>query len=249
MKFSALLLCIAALHAQPNAPSDSASVAAGEKLYHFHCAFCHGRGDDGFAANLVQHHLRYAPSDLALVNIIRNGIPGTDMPAALGMTDQEIWKLAGFVRKLGRSGGQNVSGNVVQGEALYKGKGGCGNCHMVNGAGGRMGPDLTAIGAVRSPSNLRTSLVEPDAALAAGFIQTKATLKNGSTISGMRLNEDTFSIQIRDMRGRIQSLQKADITKLEKNLTKSAMPTYKGRLNETELDDIVAYLYSLKGGM
>lgn len=238
-----IAVAIALLGASLSAAQD----AEGEKLYKFHCSFCHGRGDDGMAANLVQVHLRRAPTDNSLMGIIRDGIPGTDMPGALGMSDDEVRKVAAYVRFLGRSAPQAVPGDAARGAALYKSKGGCAGCHMINGAGGRMGPDLSAIGAMRSPSNLRSSLVDPDAVLAAGFITAKAVMKDGRTITGIRLNEDTFSVQIRDARAAIHSLQKSDIAKLEKNLTKSSMPSYRGRLSDAETDDMVAYLFSLRG--
>jgi cytochrome c oxidase cbb3-type subunit 3 len=243
------LAAIGLLNAQDRAPTDAASLAEGEKLYKFHCSFCHGKGDDGMAANLVQAQLRHAPTDAGLVAIIRSGIPGSDMPSALGMTDAEMWKLAGYVRALGRSAPQSVAGDASRGAALYQGKGGCAGCHMVNGKGGRMGPDLSAVGAVRSPSNLRSSITDPDAAIAGGFVSVRATTKDGRTVSGIRLNEDSFSIQIRDGRGAIHSLDKGAIAKLDKNLTKSSMPSYRGRLSDAELDDVVAYLFSLRGGM
>ena len=89
--------------AQAQLPKDAASLAAGKKLYEYHCAFCHGRGDDGFAANLVSPRLPHAPTDSSLFNTIKNGIPGTDMAASLGITDKEVWQVAAFVRSLGRS--------------------------------------------------------------------------------------------------------------------------------------------------
>lgn len=236
------------MRAQTNVPTDAASIAEGEKLYKFHCAFCHGRGDDGFAANLVQAQLRHAPSDGALVNIVRNGIVGTDMPSALGMTDEEMWKVAAYVRVLGRSAAQHVDGDSKRGASLYQGKGGCAGCHMINGAGGRMGPDLSAIGAVRSPSNLKTSLIDPNASIVPGFTMVKVALKDGSSLSGIRLNEDNFSIQIRDGRGKIHSVDKDGAAKIDRN-PKSPMPSYKTRLNDQEVNDVVAYLTSLRGEM
>src|SRR5258708_437187 len=99
--------------AQAQMPKDAASLAAGKKLYEYHCAFCHGRGDDGFAANLVSPRLPHAPTDSSLFNVIKNGIPGTDMAAALGLTDKETWQVAAFVRSLGRSAPQNVPGDAA----------------------------------------------------------------------------------------------------------------------------------------
>jgi cytochrome c oxidase cbb3-type subunit III len=238
-----------ATFAQMKAPTDEASLKNGHKLYQFHCSFCHGKGDDGMAANLVSPNLVHAPTDSALVNIIRNGIPGTDMPAALGMTDQEMLEVAGYVRSLGRTAPTSIPGDKAKGAALYKGKGGCANCHMVNGAGGRLGPDLSQIGAMRSPSNLRTSIVDPNAAMVGGWTMVHVTLKSGTKVNGIRLNEDNFQISLRDGKGKIQTIAKAETVKIDRDLTKSSMPSYEKVFSAEEMTDLIAYLFSLRGAL
>jgi putative heme-binding domain-containing protein len=243
------ILLTAGAWAQVKAPMDAASLEAGLKAYQFHCAFCHGKGDDGMAANLVTPNLVHAPTDSSLVNIIRNGIPGTDMPPALGMSDEEMLQVAGYVRSLGRSAPTSIAGDKVKGKALYMGKGGCAGCHMVSGAGGKMGPDLTLIGAMRSPSNLRTSIVEPNAAMVGGWTMVHVTLKTGAKVSGIRMNENNFHISLRDGKGKIQTLAKADATKIDRDLTKSSMPGYGKVFSADEMTDLIAYLFSLRGAM
>ena len=234
--------------AQTKAPTDSASLGAGMTQFQIHCAFCHGRGDDGFAANLVSPNLVHAPTDTALLSIIRNGILGTDMPPALGMTDEQMLQVAGYVRSLGRSASITVAGDVANGKTVYQGKG-CGGCHMVGGMGGKNGPDLSLIGAMRSPASLRTSVVEPNAALAGGWTMVHITTKAGPQVNGIRLSEDNFRINVRDGRGKIHSIAKDQTTAITRDLTKSSMPSYQGRLSAKELDDLVAYLFSLRGAM
>lgn len=219
-----------------------------ERNYQLHCAFCHGQGDDGFAANLKSPRLPQAPTDAAMFNIIRNGIPGSDMPQALGLTDAEIWQLVAYVRAMGRSAPARVPGDVPRGEALYRGKGACAACHMIGGQGGRQGPDLTDIGAKRSPANLRASLTDPEASIAGGFLLVNLATRDGRKISGVRLNENTFSIQVRDLSDKIHSLRKTDLADLKKELGKSTMPSLKS-WSAAELDDLVAYLFSLRGGL
>lgn len=228
-------------------PTDSASLASGKTLYQFHCAFCHGKGDDGMAANLVSANLVHAPTDAALIGVIRAGIPSGGMPPALGMNDSEILQLAGYVRSLGRSAPTTVAGDASAGKALYEGKGRCANCHMVQGEGGRSGPDLSIIGATRSPSNLRASIVNPNAALSAGWTMVRATLKSGGTVSGIRLNEDNFYLHLRESNGQIRSLGKAETSKITRDLAKSSMPSYQSVFTAAELDNLVAYLFTLKG--
>jgi putative heme-binding domain-containing protein len=248
MRYFLILGLAAFASAQPKAPSDPASLAAGKKNYEFHCAFCHGKGDDGMAANLVSPTLIHAPSDAALVGVIKNGLGG-GMPGALGMTDEEMWQVAGYVRSLGRSAPTSVPGDVAAGKAIYNGKGGCAGCHMVNGAGGKLGPDLSAIGLMRSPGNLRTSIVEPDAAMVSGWVMTHVTLRAGGKVSGIRLSEDQFQINLRAMNGKLTSIAKADTTSIQRDLSKSSMPSYAKSLSPAELDNLIAYLFTLRGGL
>ncbi len=221
--------------------------AAAERNYQWHCAFCHGRGDDGMAANLKSPKLPHAPSDAALFQVIQNGIPGTDMPPAIGLSEEEIRGLVRYVRALGRAAPEPVPGDGRRGEALFWGKANCGSCHMVGGRGGRQGPDLTDVGAKRSATHLRQSLVAPEAAIAGGFVLVHLTTRDGRKISGVRLNENTFSIQVRDLSDKIHSVRKSELAEVKREIGKSTMPSYQS-LSSAELDDLVAYLASLKGG-
>jgi putative heme-binding domain-containing protein len=248
MKYLLLWTLLFPLMAQQKAPSDEASLREGKTLYEFHCAFCHGAGDDGMAANLVSPVLIHAPTDAALVGVIKNGLGG-GMPGALGMTEEEMWKVAGYVRSLGRKAPASVPGDPEAGKRIYNGKGGCAGCHMVNGQGGLLGPDLSAIGIMRSPSNLRTSIVEPDAAMVAGWVMVRVTRKDGSKVSGIRLSEDQFQINLRGGNGQIISVLKQEAPQIERDLTKSSMPSYAKSLSSTELDNLIAYLFTLRGGL
>ena len=243
------ILCLIAgiAGAQQNPYASREDIRAAEPNYQLHCAFCHGRGDDGMAANLKSPRLPHAPSDAAMFQVIQNGIPGTDMPPAIGLSDKEAWQLVAYVRAMARTAAERVPGDAGRGEQLFWGKGNCGSCHMVAGRGGRQGPDLSDVGAKRSPANLRQSLVDPEAAIAGGFVLVNLTTKDGKKITGARLNENTFSIQVRDFSDKFHSLRKSDLAELKTELGKSTMPSYKG-MSAQELDDLVAYLFSLRGG-
>ncbi|HYW45620.1 MAG TPA: c-type cytochrome [Bryobacteraceae bacterium] len=241
-----VLLVLSAWAAQAQIPKDPASLAAGKKLYEYYCAFCHGKGDDGFAANLMSPQLPHAPTDNALINIIRSGIPGTDMPASAGMTDREVRQLAGFVRALGRSAPQSVAGDTAKGAAAFRSR--CAGCHMVNGSGGRMGPDLSDVGAKRSPANLRTSILDANASIVPGWAVAHVTLNDGLAVSGVKINEDQFSVMIREADGKIHHIDKDSAREIGVD-PKSSMPSYKGAIPDGELNDLVAYLFSLRGGM
>ena len=64
-------------------------------------------------------------------------------------------------------------------------------------------------------------------------------------ITGRRLNEDTFTVQIIDEQERLLSLTKAELREYTLSRT-SLMPSYKDKLTAAERSDLVAYLVSLK---
>jgi cytochrome c oxidase cbb3-type subunit III len=233
---------------------------SGESLFQTHCSPCHGdKGEGGRGPNLAVRKLPRAPDDSALSAIITNGIPGTPMPATR-MTQGENAQLVAYVRSLGRSQAAQVPGHRANGEALFWGKGNCGQCHTVGPRGGRVGPDLTEIGARRGPAYLRTSILDPAADIPENFasyrkliympdnyLRVRVTTQDGKQITGARVDEDTFTIQIRDDQDHIYSFRKDELRDLQKDWGKSPMPSYRGVLSDAELQDLVAYLASLQG--
>ena len=251
-KIAPFFVCGCALWAQgltesgprPPTPTD---LASGERLYRTQCAYCHGeRGEGGRGATLARPRLLHAPDDQAMFNVISYGIPDSEMPGHW-FTDRELWQLIGFVRTLGRLAPERASGNAANGEKLYTIKGRCAQCHTIGGRGGAMGPDLTDIGTRRSLAYLRESLVSPEAETPDGFLEVQVELPNGRRITGVRLNEDTFSIQIRDLSGEFRSFFRSELKELRKMPGRSPMPSYKGVFTASEMDDVVAYLDSLRG--
>lgn len=231
----------------PDSPED---LARGKSLYLGGCTYCHGpTGDGGKGANLARRDLTRAKTDADLVAIIQTGIPGSEMPGAHHMTPNEIRQTAAFVRSLGRVETGPVPGDPARGQALY-GKLGCANCHTVedNGTfrGGFTGPDLSRIGSMRSPKYLRESIISPAAAIPEQYTPVEVVLKDGRRVSGRRLHEDTFSIQVRDLGGQNHSFLKSQVRDIVKDRKKSPMPGFRDKLQAADLDDLVAYLVSLK---
>jgi len=241
--FLSAILCFSAVATAQN-------LDAGRRLYVEHCALCHGlNGYDGIFANIAQPRLVHAPDDASLFRLIKNGFEGTDMPPAYGVTDAEVRDIIAYARSLGRVAGQvRLPGDARRGEQIYRGKGNCTQCHMIAGTGGRQGPDLTDIGSRRGAAHLRQSLTEPEAALPSGYLQVRVKTRAGREVAGVRLNEDTLSIQLRDLEGNIQSFWKTELAGMQREAGKSIMPGYRGTLTDAELDDLVAYLAALRGG-
>lgn len=222
-------------------------LVAGERIFRTQCASCHGRrGEGGRGATLTRPHLLHAPTDEAMFAVIQNGIPDTEMPGQW-YTAREIWQVVAFVRTLGAVAPQKIDGDPFRGESLYANKGGCARCHTVNGRGGALGPDLTDIGARRSVSFLRASLLDPEAEVPDGFMQVRLLSHDGRPITGVRVAEDAFSIQLRDLSGEFRSFFKSELTQVVREPGKSPMPSYKGVFSSSELDDLISYLFSLQG--
>ena len=221
-------------------------VAAGGRIFRSHCANCHGiDGAGAKGPDLTRGVYRHGSDDLDLYNTISDGIPGSEM-AGIFFEGKQMWQIVAYVRALADSSkGPPLTGDKTRGGALVRGKGGCLQCHMAGGEGGRMGPSLDDIGAARSPSHLRTAILEPAKDVQPDHWTVKATTKKGEAVSGRRLNEDTYSIQLLDSNDRLVSLSKSDLDNYEIVKT-SAMPSYKDMLTDSEVDDIVAYLASLR---
>ena len=239
--FFSVLLFSGTFAAQPN------DAAAGRKLYESHCALCHGEtGLGGRGPNLAQPALRHAPTDEQLVEVIRSGIPGTEMPGAWQLDEREAKLLAGYVRSLGTIAVEPLPGDPNRGRALYQ-SAGCAGCHILHGAGSSLGPELSDIGARRNAAYLRESLVQPGASVPERYLVVTVTTPDGKTIRGIRANEDSFTIQLRDSANRFYSFRKSDLGSLKKEFHESLMPSYQSRFTPAELDDLVAYLAGLRG--
>ncbi len=241
-----------------------AADSSAQGQYQVSCAPCHGsQGEGGRGPALAVAKLPRAPDDAALSSIIMTGIPGTQMPATR-MTDNERRQLVNYVRELGTSKPVAVEGavrgDVKAGDQLFWGKADCGRCHTVGPRGGRTGPDLTEIALRRSPAHLRATLLDPAANIPDSFtvyrrvvfmpdnfVQVRVVTLAGKTITGVRVDEDAFTIQLRDYSDRLYSFRKDELRELRKDWGKTPMPGYRGTLNDTEVRDLVAYLTTLRG--
>jgi cytochrome c oxidase cbb3-type subunit 3 len=225
-------------------------VVRGKQLFVAQCSRCHGpAGEGGRGANLARPTLPRAADDPSLFRVIKDGLQNTEMPGAYAMTDHEIWQVAAFVRTLGRAASEKVPGDPERGRLLVSGKGACQRCHTIGGVGGISGPPLTEIGARRSAAFIRGTLLDPASTLPEGFAMIQVQTKQSRRLSGIRLNEDTYSVQFRDLSGNLHSFWKEDLSEYHKDFGKSPMPSFRGVFSESELTDVVAYLVSLRGAL
>lgn len=214
--------------------------AQGRKLFEAQCALCHGaNGGGGRGPSLLTPTLARAPDDAALEKLIAEGL-GAEMPGAWQLSPNEVKQLATYVRSLGRVQPEPVPGDPAHGRDVYR-RHGCANCHMVAGQGNGTGPELTNIGLRRSAAHLRESVVSPASVLPDGFLMMKA-----GALTGVRVAEDPFHVWLQDAAGRYHTVRKGPGVALEKLPGRSPMPAYPS-LPPADLQDLVAYLASLKG--
>ena len=226
---------------------DRADIENGSRIYGTQCQQCHGpTGDTIAGVDLRRGLFRTAVSDEDLVRVITTGVPGAGMPP-FRFQPTELTGIIAFIRA-----GFDVSATAVKvghagrGAELFAGKAGCTMCHRVAGRGPRLAPDLTEIGLVRSPSALQRTLLDPTASMLPINRPVRIVMRDGRSVNGRRVNEDTFSVQVIDDQEQLRSIAKADVKDF-KVLPTSPMPSYRERLSTDELADVFAYLLSLKG--
>jgi putative heme-binding domain-containing protein len=224
-----------------------ADVEAGQRLYGPQCQVCHGATGDGVPGiDLRLGRFRRSTSDEDLARVITTGIPGAGMPG-FKLQPAELTGIVAFIRAGFDAASAAVRvGTTARGQTLFEGKAACATCHRVKGRGPRLAPDLSDIGAIRTLAALQRAMLQPTESLLPINRPVRIVTKDGRTIRGRRLNEDTYTVQIIDSQERLQSLTKADLKQFTVETTAS-MPSYQDRLSADELSDVIAYLVSLKG--
>jgi putative heme-binding domain-containing protein len=243
---------------------DPTAAKKGEYQFRINCALCHGLGarGGGRGPDLTRAVKKHTHSDQDMFQVISTGIPGTAMPAngtngqGVGMTDEEIWQIIAYIRSQEVRAPAKPLGNPAHGKKLFFGDANCSLCHMVEGKGGRLGPELTSVGGSRTREAIIDSVRNPSRRLAWGLTEaTKefpqeyesvtAVTADGKEIRGVTVNEDSFSVQIMDSAENIHMLEKARLRSFQKS-RESAMPKYNAdTLSDKYLEDIVAFLASL----
>jgi cytochrome c oxidase cbb3-type subunit III len=226
---------------------DPVRLDNGAKVYGSLCTTCHGpEGDVVGGVNLRTGQFRRAVTDADLMDVIVRGVPGTAMSGnKLGNAD--LLAVVTYIRNMKDYGARAVTaGDSERGRVIFEGKGGCLACHRVGQTGSHLGPNLSEIGAARSAASLQDTLLNPASTFRPANRTIRAVKKDGTVVTGRRLNEDTWSVQIVDSRERLVSLWKPDLT--EYAVLESPMPSYRDTLTVEERSDLIGYLLSLQPG-
>lgn len=230
---------------------DGVDRRAGETSFRVHCSLCHGYdaqgGGETNGPDLTTGRFRRTSTTAGLFDVIRDGVDGTAM---LGINpdapDRVVWQIITYLDSLTPNPTDlDLPGDAAAGSALFNGKGNCASCHMVNGRGGRLGPDLSRVGERRDADELRSDLLDPDADVEPRWWTVTATVRGGATVEGFRMSEDTFTLRLIDTDERLWSFSKRELQSYDHQKT-STMPSARGTLAAAETDDLIAYLFSLR---
>jgi len=236
-------------------------IEAGRTLYDANCGRCHNADGAGVSGVELFRQIRRATSDEDIAKLVIAGIPGTSMPSH-SISVAESLQVVAYMRTAATRPSPATAGaaapvvdatQAARGKTIVEGKGGCLGCHRIRGAGSGSGPDLSAIGAPQgagftatavNAASLERALVDPDADVSPAFRVFRVVTSAGRTVRGTLLNQDTFSVQMRDESGELRAFMKRDLR--EHGFEPSPMPSYRTRLNQQELSDVVSYLLTLK---
>jgi putative heme-binding domain-containing protein len=241
---------------------NAAAIDQGREVYNQTCTTCHG--PDGAAGEmgpaLGAPARRYAQgTDAQIFEAIKNGVMGTQMPPfGAQLNDETIWKVSAYIRGLrGTAIDAPASGDPAAGEQVFWNKGECGNCHVVKGKGGLVGPDLTNLGGTRKTASIVAALTEPlhkvfgdGGAIPKILIPNttyqpvRITSSDGKVVHGVLKNEDSYSLQVMGMDNQLHMFDRTKVKVVYES--KSLMPTdVDKRLSAEEFKNLLAYLTRL----
>lgn len=237
--------------------AKAADVEQGRQAFETNCSACHGLDAGGAMGPNIQGIPFRLGADV-VSGIIRDGQGGGGMPAFGGqLSPARIRRIVAYLLSLTPKDAGKVAGDPAKGKQVYDASG-CAACHMIAGQGGDTGPELTNVGALRGPGYLRNAVLYPGTDLPQehsflesggrlDYLFVHAVTKSGQAVDGTRVAEDSFRIVVEDAHGNFHSLLKSDLREWKSEPGKSVMPSVRGKLSESQVEDLTAYLASLKG--
>jgi cytochrome c oxidase cbb3-type subunit III len=240
-----------------------AAIEEGRQIYNKACTSCHGldggAGEMGPALGLEGRRFALRSAS-EIFGAIKNGIPTTGMPPSPGLSDEQVWKVTAYIQALrGTAIDAPTPGNVAAGEQIFWGKGECGKCHMAQGKGGVIGPELSAIADLRKTASIVDALtneryrVQSDGGAIPRKLEppndyrvVRVTTPDGRVIRGVLKNENSVSMQILGVDdSRLHLLERKTLRDIQYEKTSLMPRDYKTRLTEQEFQDLMAFLTRL----
>lgn len=234
--------------ATTNPYTSESDIRRGRMQVRAYCSVCHGReGQGGRGPSLISGSFRRGSTDRAILDNIKNGITGTDM-TAFPVDDDFIWPIVSYMRAAAAPE-PTPPGDPKKGERILV-KHNCTTCHWLGTEGGRRGPDLSALAA--PAGYVRTSILDPDANFREQpayqhhpYQRVQVVTDRGKTLEGRWMNENGYFVQFIDANEDLQTIARDEIDQMSKP-PQSLMPSFRELLNERELQDLIAYVFSLR---
>lgn len=232
--------------ASPSHKSAAAGVQAGKKIFSTTCAACHGLDGRGgeHAPDIAGSPDVQQMTDTQIFRMVHNGSDSGAMPA-FGSTfsSEQINSIVAYLRVLqGAQGAEKLPGDPDAGKTLFYGAAGCSECHMVEGQGGFIGPDLSSYAATHTVDEMRTAITDPNRNLDPRQMPVTVTTKDGKTYSGIPRNQDNFSLQLQSLDGAFHLFQMSDVAHVEHS-SHSLMPAdYSQKFSAAQINSLISFL-------
>jgi PQQ-dependent dehydrogenase (methanol/ethanol family) len=208
------------------------------------CSLCHGgdaHGTDRAPTLINPDHFRtLSTSDIAdIISKGKNKMPAFPLPAA------DIQVLARYVKSLNSMGsGTPVAGDPAAGERIFFGSGQCATCHIAEGRGTSNGPDLSAVGQRLRLAELKRALLNPGAAITAGYETVSVVLNDGTTLKGFARAQGSHDLVLQTSDRKLHLLLDTEYQSVTAD-KQAAMPAFQGTADEQR--DLLAFLSRLSG--
>jgi cytochrome c oxidase cbb3-type subunit 3 len=252
LRIAGILLAVAATTTAsssqtPNTPNSSRQIirSEGKKLFETRCAVCHGLDGGGgeHAPDIARASSEKSRSDRELFHIIHDGLVTKGMPSFSSIDDEKIRAVVAHLRFLqGKTATRAASGDPVHGKELFRGKGGCADCHAMSGYGRFVSTDLTDFAVNHDANEIRDAILKPGRAEDLGQTAAAVTTISGDRFSGLIRNENNSSLQIQDAEGRFYLFVKSSLRSIERSTAPSMPANYQQELSTKEIEDLVSYI-------
>lgn len=252
LRLAGILLAVAAATTVsssqiPNTPSSRKKIikSDGKKLFDLRCAVCHGLDGGGgeHAPDIARASSEKSRSDSELFHIIHDGLVPQGMPSFSTIGDENIRAILSHLRLLqGKTATRAAGGDPVHGQELFGGKGGCADCHAMNGTGRFVSTDLTDFAANHDANEIRDAILHPGRTEGPGLTAAVVTTIAGDRFSGLIRNENNSSLQIQDPDGRFYLFVKSGLRSMERSAGPAMPANYQQELSTKEIEDLVSYI-------
>ena len=156
---------------------------------------------------------------------------------------------AGQVQRLEQLLASVQAGDVRRGQEVFNSaKVACTSCHAIGYVGGRLGPDLTRIGEVRTERDLLESIVFPSASFARGYEPVSVTTTDGNSVHGVLRSESSTEVVVLTADNREVRMARQQVDTVRPG-TISLMPQgLEAQISRGELADLLAFLKATRAG-